>query len=239
MAIELQCLLLTRDSGLLELVDKVLQPLGIRLEIRTESASALEIATRRHLDGFVLDCDDVAGARELLDTIRRGRCNRMAAVLAVSNGASTPASLFELGATFVVGKPVQRARLESHMAAALPMMLRENRRYFRFPCDLPVEISAAKWRITGRMLNVSEGGMAIRIMVPAQVTVQIRFDLPSTEHPLMEVTGEVVWTDGQGTAGVRFLHMPDLTRKRLQSWLSSLESQMMFRNRQPAENPGR
>src|SRR6476646_10868529 len=91
MAIELQCLLLTRDSALLELVDKVLQPLGIGLEIRTESASALEIATRRHLDGF-LDCDDVAGARELLDTIRRGRCNRMAAVLAVSNGASTPAS---------------------------------------------------------------------------------------------------------------------------------------------------
>ena len=69
MAIELQCLLLTRDSGLLEMVDKVLQPLGIGLEIRTESASALEIATRRHLDGFVLDCDDVPGARELLSCL--------------------------------------------------------------------------------------------------------------------------------------------------------------------------
>jgi CheY-like chemotaxis protein len=236
MAAELQCLLLTRDSGLLELVDTVLEPLGIGLEIRTDAASAMEISVRRHLDGFVLDCDDVDGARDLLDAIRKGRCNRMAAVLAVSNGASTSAALFERGATFVVSKPVQRARLESHLAAALPMMLRENRRYFRYPCDIPVEISSATWRIGGRVLNVSEGGMAVRIMVPAQTTVQVRFELPGTEHPRMEVTAEVVWTDGQGTAGVRFLHMPDLTRRRLQSWLSTLESQMMFRDEMAARS---
>ncbi len=229
MANELQCLLLTRDQGLLELVDEVFPPLGISVEIRTESASAGEMAARRHLDGFVLDCDDVAGARELLEGIRQGRCNRMAAVLAVSNGVSTPASLFERGATFVVGKPVQRARLESHLAAALPMMLREKRRYFRFACDLPVEVSGPGWCIKGRILNISEGGMAVRTMVPAHTTVQLRFDLPSTEPMRLEVTAEVVWTDRLGTAGVRFLRMSEPNRKKLLAWLAMLESQTILR----------
>jgi len=53
----LQCLLVTQERELLELVRPVLENSGMEVEVRAETRSALEICGRRHLDGFLVDCD--------------------------------------------------------------------------------------------------------------------------------------------------------------------------------------
>jgi hypothetical protein len=227
MAIELQCLLLTADNSLLDVVRAEMQPLNIGLEIRTDSSSARDLAERRHLDGFVLDCDNVAGSLELLVNIRRGKCNRLSTVLAVCNGPGG-APLLDMGANFVLGKPVTRSRMQSHLSAALPLMLREHRRYFRFPCALEAVILGNP-KHAAKLVNISEGGLALRASRKLQGNLRISFDLPSMTSRHVEVTGEVVWNDAEGLAGVRFLRMSDDDRKYLRQWLESLEYQSMVR----------
>jgi CheY-like chemotaxis protein len=232
MTLELQCLLLTCDSALLQMVTTALQSVSVGLEIRTDSSSAREMAERRHLDGFILDCDDVAGGHELLAQIRRGKCNRAATVVALSNGASS-AALLDLGANFVIAKPVTLERLESHLAIALPLMIREHRRYFRFSYPVPIEIEFNRQRLSARMVNISEGGLALRTSSQIQGKIRLAFELPSTVPCRIELKGEVVWNDREGLAGIRFLHMPESSREQLQQWLFTLESQMMLREGGP------
>jgi len=51
--------------------------------MRTDAASAIELSARRHLDSFVIDCDGVERATDLLSQIRNGRSNKLSVVLAV------------------------------------------------------------------------------------------------------------------------------------------------------------
>ena len=55
----LECLLLTGDSALLSTIRAKFSERGIELLVRKDAASALEFSKRRHLDGFVIDCDEV------------------------------------------------------------------------------------------------------------------------------------------------------------------------------------
>jgi hypothetical protein len=68
---------------------------------------AIEVTGRRHIDGFVIDCDDVRGATDTLATIRNGRSNKLSVVFAVLNGQTSDSAAVEAGANFVMGKPVR------------------------------------------------------------------------------------------------------------------------------------
>jgi len=73
----LTSLLLTSDAVLLDVVRTTFSALAVGLEVRADAASAMELTGRRHLDSFVIDCDDVRGATEALATIRNGRSNKL------------------------------------------------------------------------------------------------------------------------------------------------------------------
>src|SRR5882724_2490993 len=135
----LNCLLLTSDATLLELFRTCFSATSVELEMRRDAASAIELSTRRHIDGFVIDCDDVSGAADVLTEIRGSRSNK-ASVVAIVNGTTSVSTAFDAGANFVLGKPVQDRQLRSLLTVAVPRMAREHRRYFRHKVDLPVEL---------------------------------------------------------------------------------------------------
>jgi CheY-like chemotaxis protein len=225
----LQCLLVTQERELLELVRPALENSGMEVEVRAEARSALEICGRRHLDGFLVDCDDVPGGRELLASIRGSGSNRMSTIFAVINGTTSITQAMEEGANFVLGKPLAEERLQAYLEVARVSMEREHRRYFRFAVNLPLRVQNAESVGTeGRILNISEGGLAMRLAPGAilQGTVRLEFDLPSLEPFPVHAKGEVVWGDNTGLIGVRFLYMGEESRRRLQDWLTQLYAQM-------------
>ena len=67
----LNCLLVTGDATLLEVFRKGFCATSVELEMRTDAASAIELSARRHLDGFIIDCDGVERAMDLLVQITR------------------------------------------------------------------------------------------------------------------------------------------------------------------------
>jgi CheY-like chemotaxis protein len=226
----LECLIMTRDSTLLGHVQTSLGAHGASLHLRQDSASAIEVVSRRHLDGLVIDCDDVSGGSKALPELRRSPANKQTPILAVVNGVTTAEEALDLGADFVLSKPIRQSRLRGVLDIATPKMEREHRRYFRYEVDLPVRFSNLLGQsFAAQMQNVSEGGLAIKLIDPVKLTgvVVVEFDLPSIEpHPFHAKT-DVVWNDSFAM-GLRFLYIEKHSEVALQTWLSSLEAQFHF-----------
>ena len=225
----LQCLLVTRHHELLELVRPTLESCGMEVEVRAEAVSATEICRRRHLDGFIIDCDDVPGGRQLMTTVRESGSNRMSTIFAIVNGVTTIDQALEQGANFVLGKPVAKEPFLAYLKIARVLMEREHRRYFRFAVNLPVRIYRNdEDYIETRMVNISEGGLAVRLVGGGSLkgTVRLEFAVPSIEPFTVQAKGDVVWGEGGGLAGIRFLYMGDQARRQLQDWLGQLHAQM-------------
>jgi DNA-binding response OmpR family regulator len=109
----LTCLLLTSDAASLDVVRSTFSAAGVRIEHRTDAASAIELISRRHIDSFVIDCDDVHAATDALATIRNSRSNKQSTVFAILNRKTSVTAAIEAGANFVVGKPVLDTLLRS------------------------------------------------------------------------------------------------------------------------------
>jgi CheY-like chemotaxis protein len=206
--------------------------------MRTDAASAIELSARRHLDSFVIDCDGVERATDLLSQIRNGRSNKLSVVLAVVNATTSASMAIEAGADFVLGKPVQDKQLRSLLDIALPRMEREHRRYFRHKVDLPLELLCQTGEtFAGKIMNVSEGGLALTRFGPSPVegVVTVRFGLPSANPEIFQAKADVVWNDAFAM-GLRFLRIEPGCRSGFAAWLDSLEAQMQFRGSTQSSN---
>ena len=94
----LTCLLLTSDVKLLEVIRAGFSATSVELEMRADAASAIELSTRRHVDSFVIDCDGVERATDLLTQIRHSRSNKLSVVFAVVNATISASMAIEAGA---------------------------------------------------------------------------------------------------------------------------------------------
>jgi CheY-like chemotaxis protein len=226
----LTCLLLTQDPMLLEVIRAGFSATSVELEMRADVTSALELATRRHLDSFVIDCDGVPQATDLLSQIRKSRSNNLSIICAVVNETMSVRMALEAGANFVLGKPVQGEQLRSFLETAVPKMEREHRKYFRHKVELPIELLCHTGEtFAGKMMNVSEGGLALTRFGPASVegVVTVRFELPSINPQIIQGKVVVVWKDAFAM-GLRFLQLDRGCRSFFKSWLDSLDARKQF-----------
>jgi CheY-like chemotaxis protein len=201
------------------------------LQHRQDSTSAIELASRCHLDGLILDCDDVPGGKDALTTVRGSAANKQTPVLAILNGSTSAKAALDMGANFVLSKPIQQTRLQNVLHLAVDKMEREHRRYFRYDVDLPVQFRDPLGQsFTGNMKNVSECGLAIKLSDPVRLrgVVVVEFQLPSIEPQTFHAKADVVWRDSF-EVGLRFLYIERNSDLGLGAWLNSLESQFRFR----------
>jgi CheY-like chemotaxis protein len=228
----LDCLVVTCDPTLLGQIKTNFRARGASLDLRQDSASAVELASRRHWDGLIIDCDDVAGGKEALVTMRSSRSNQQTLIVAVINGSTSAEAALDMGANFILSKPIEESRLRGVLDVAIPKMEREHRRYFRYDIDLPVRFQNHLGQtFNSRMKNVSEGGMAIKLVDPVHLKgiVPVDFDIPSIQPHPFHAKAEIVWSDSF-SIGLRFLHIEKDSEHALQSWLRSLEAQAQFRD---------
>jgi hypothetical protein len=226
----LQCLLLTCDSTVLNITRGAFAAAKIGLELRRDSKSALELVTSRHFEGIVIDCDDVPEASNVILEIRKGRSNKMATIFAIVSATSFDAA-YNLGANYVLKKPLAQSRFQEALDIALPKMEREHRRYFRYPVDIPVELHSHTGNVVRvQMLNVSEGGLAVQVPKSAELegVLTILFELPSVQAKAFNAKVDVAWK-GQNAAGLRFLYVTTECREMFGAWLDSLDAQLRYR----------
>ena len=127
-----------------------------------------------------------------------------------------------MGANFVLQKPISALNAKRCLGAAINFMIRERRRYFRHPVEMPAIIAFGEGeKLKATVTNISEGGMAIffRGQLPKGGVSTANFKLPGVATPL-EPKVQVAWMDESGRAGLRFTDMSKESREQLNRWLA-------------------
>jgi DNA-binding response OmpR family regulator len=218
---DLDSLLISRDAALLGVLRPTLENLSVRVEVCSGIQTGNDLLNRRKFDAVIVDCDDLQGGVELLNGLRKTQSNASSVAFAVVNGKTSTRDAFQLGANFVLQKPLTPVNASRCFNAAISFMVRERRRYFRHPVEIPVRISVKEGLdFSATTTNLSEGGMAVRITAKVQKNseVKVQFKLPGTGSSL-EVKALIAWAD-EGHAGVKFVDVPQSSQYQLDKWLT-------------------
>jgi two-component system nitrogen regulation response regulator GlnG len=92
---------------------------------------------------------------------------------------------------------------------------------FRYSIELPMAIVASGERFLVRSRNVSCGGVCLQgahQLPKISGNLSITFRLPGSNTPI-EATGRIVWTDREGTVGIRFTNASQQSQICLNQWL--------------------
>jgi CheY-like chemotaxis protein len=217
----LESLLVSRDSEVVRTLQTTLDKLSIAIQVAAAAGSGNDAMTTAKFDAVIVDCDDLQGGSEVLRHLRQTPSNKTSVSFAILNGKTTTQQAFEMGANFVLQKPLTPSSTLRCFNAALGFMERERRRYFRCPVKIPVTMHFnGSGEVKGIATNLSEGGMAIKVQtaISKQPVSAIKFALPGTKV-LLEPKAEVAWVDGSGHAGIRFTDFPDSARQQLEAWI--------------------
>jgi CheY-like chemotaxis protein len=218
----LDSLLISRDAALLGVLRPALEKISVNVQVCAETQPGSEMLAKRKFDAVIIDCDDLQNGVDLLRALRQTQSNARSVAFAVVNGKTTTQDAFQSGANFVLQKPLTPLHAARCFNAALNFMVRERRRYFRHPVDMPLRIILPHSpELTATATNVSEGGMAVRVLgkLPKDTQARFGFTLPAVNISL-ELKGEVAWADGTGHVGIRFVEVPQSSQYQLDKWLT-------------------
>jgi DNA-binding response OmpR family regulator len=212
-------LLVCRDEEAVRVLRRSLEELAIQADVCGETADALCAVAQQKYDAVMVDCDDLPSGAGMMRELRRGTSNRMAIVFAITHGTSIHAA-FDMGANFVLEKPLTPERAARSLRAAHGLMMRERRRYLRQSVNLPAVVSANGTAIQAVIVDVSEGGVSVRGVNPSLQGsyVRLNFELPDSRRSF-DIRAEVSWTGPDTRAGLRFLSIPENARRDLYRWL--------------------
>ena len=218
----LESLLLSRDPEVIRVVQPALEKLSIDVEVCRGVSSGEEILRTEKFDAIIVDCDDLKGALSVMEGLRKSASNKNSVTFAILNGSTTTQQAFQMGANFVLQKPISALNAMRCFSAAMNFMMKERRRYFRHPVEMSATLSfgeGKKLKVT--LTNISEGGMAIffRGPLPKGGVSTVSFQLPGAPTPL-EPKVQIAWMDDSGHAGVRFIDMSQDSRAQLDAWLA-------------------
>jgi len=217
----LQALLLTRDQEVNRTLRRVLETNKIEVSVCADPQQARLAISRQKYDAVVVDCDDIKEGPAVLKELRQGKSNKSCITFAVVHGRTTVQQAFELGANFVLDKPLALDRVTRSIRAAQGLIMRERRRYHRHLLRATGSIVVdSGTELPVRITNISQGGISIECsrQLDEGGAARLRFVLPGAKRA-MEVKGEVMWANLEGQAGIRFQILSLDVKQELDKWL--------------------
>jgi DNA-binding NtrC family response regulator len=103
-------LLLSRDANSLVLCRRALTEFGLQVEVETGTRTATTTLVNGSYGTIIVDCDDLDGGKEFLHWAVRER-SKEAIIIAITNHVTTLHEAFNIGATFVLQKPLSPERV--------------------------------------------------------------------------------------------------------------------------------
>ncbi|HUA16607.1 MAG TPA: PilZ domain-containing protein [Verrucomicrobiae bacterium] len=217
----LKALVLCADEKIVRVLRRTLGDLDIAVELCADADSALRRLTRQRYEAMIVDCG-VEGSPEVLRSVRTAPCNKQAVAVAIVDPIIGLKAIFDLGAHFVLYKPVSTERAKTSFRAARALMKSERRRNARVAVQIPVGLESPKTGANMRVTttDLSEGGMAVGVRGGHRPTGRwkITFTLPGTDT-LLDLPAEFAWEGNRSQAGLRFLEIAPEAAFKLREWL--------------------
>jgi CheY-like chemotaxis protein len=218
----LTSLLVCADKAAVEVLRQVLEELGIQAELCADPVRAAVRLAQERYDLIILDCETQAGVVALLHESKSSRLNDATLTVVVVAGQESIREMFSLGVNFVLYKPVSHERALSTLRAAQTVLHRDKRRKARAAVHTHATIDyAGVERAKATLVNLAEDGMGVTFgkKLPPTCKVYFQFQLPG-QMANVRLSGQVVWQDWNGRAGIQFVDVPQGSRRVLQEWLN-------------------
>ncbi|MGH9503959.1 MAG: PilZ domain-containing protein [Terriglobales bacterium] len=219
----LTSLVVCADSKAVQVLSQILRELNIEAEHCGDLGRAATRLATQHFDAVVIDCQDQMSAIELIAGARKSPINRGTLIIGLVDGREQVRDIFGQGANFIVYKPVSVERAASSLRAARGLMAREKRGKLRIALHAPASITYANAEnVAATLLDLSEDGLAIQAerRLPPRCKVYFQFNLPG-EKSSVRLSGDVVWQDSSGRVGIRFVDVPQTSRRTMNEWIKS------------------
>jgi len=210
-----ECLLISRDPGVLCILNELLEKLSVSSEVCFSSSKAADRLSERAVDLVIIDYEDDSREvlRQIEETVDRGKPT----VVAVSEAGEPIA-----GAHAVIAKPVKSESCAEPLRLAYVRMLREHRRHARYPLMSPLTATDQNSRlIPVTVANIGDGGVGLiaEDSLEAGDVLSFRLALPEIQQSI-HAEARVQWTRN-GAAGCEFVRIPPVELVILHDWLKT------------------
>jgi CheY-like chemotaxis protein len=219
----LSSLLVCADEADAKVLGKALKELGVGCEACRDLARAAIRLAQDRFDVVILDCKSRADLLALLKEIRQSRINLSSMAVVVLPAQIGLHEIFSLGVNFVLYQPVDYDRSLSSLRAACSLVRRDKRRKARTTVHAHATIdydNVERERAT--LVDLAEDGMAVQFgnRVPPTSRIYFQFKLPG-QTSVVRLSGQVVWQDWKGRAGIQFADVPRSSRRLLDQFLGA------------------
>jgi ActR/RegA family two-component response regulator len=222
-------LVVSEDAVATRQLAEAMQELALSVEVCIKVSDALDRVNHSKLEVAVIDFSLGHQATLVLQQLRGSPSNRTAVTFAITGSSAETAYALKAGSSFALERPLTFDSIRHTLQAAYGLIVRERRRYFRYPISVPAAARRkGESEIFGKTVNVSERGMAFigstALLPGTEATTQF-----TVTNPQLAVTAEcrVCWTNDRGQSGLSFLFLPSNLSSEWQAWLArKLEEQL-------------
>jgi CheY-like chemotaxis protein len=171
------------EQEVLKVFRSLVEPLGCEVELIQDSREAARRILRQKFDAIFVDAlmPHLDGF-ELAKRIRSSPSNKQVpiAMLTAYDDAETMRKAFRAGVTIFLGKPFTAKKLRGLLRSMQGSMLKEKRRYARFPVRITIQCTWGGKTFEAASVNISEGGMLMEPSggVAVGEGVSLHFTLP-------------------------------------------------------------
>jgi len=229
---DLRALVVCPDQDSASLLALLLSEMGMAAEHTPSTSCGLELLDSQRFDAVVLDYRADQSSEEFLAHLRQSAKNRDSMLIAIVDSEFNARPVFALGANFVLYRPLSSERTRISLRAARGLLRRERRRAPRKPVSSTANVAyPGAPELSAVLTDLSDGGTLIHTAnrIPPACKVYFEFTLPDQKQ-LIRLSGEVAWQDASGRTGIRFLDVPQASRRLMQTWLQQ-------NNAHPATEP--
>lgn len=215
----INALVMSRSNGAVKVLVAAFAELGIEYRVSASVAETLEILAAEHHSALIVDFDlpDAVCVAKMARTLSEKR----RPVLFGMIGAATPVgSAFQAGANFVLYKALEAQQVLHSLRAARGFMHGDRRSETRQKSETLAYLQFPTGVVPALVLDVTEQGLSLQAaegLTPLR-GVPLRFILPGNEQ-VVHATGDFIWADGNGRAGLFFSKIAPACRRDLQAWL--------------------
>jgi CheY-like chemotaxis protein len=211
------------DEAAAEVLRRVLEELSIKVESCPDFARAAMRLVQERFDVVIIDGDSNADVISLLRETRLSRLNDATLAVWVVAGQDNVREIFSLGVNFVLYKPVAYERALSSLRAARAVMRKEKRKNARATVHTHATIDYANvQQERATLVDLAENGMQVQFgkKLPPTSKVYFQFKLPQ-QTSSVRLSGQLVWQDWNGRAGVQFVDVPKASRKLITDFVAA------------------
>ena len=222
-SMNLSALLVSMDPAAAGVLHRVLEELSIGVEFCADFARAGIRLAQDRFDVLIVESESHNDIVTLLRDTRVSRLNEATLAVVVVSGQETTREMFSLGVNFVLYKPVAYERALSSLRAARAVMRKEKRKDARASVYAHATVDYADTQQEkATLVNLAQNGMSVRFgkKVPPTGKVYFQFQLPEQKSSV-RLSGQVVWQDWNGRAGIQFVDVPKTSRRLITEFLDA------------------